>query len=516
MQTMLILREECVCAVLLILAVLFSRAFREAAERKAFQGVSAWALIHTLLEGVTVWTVNRPEQMLPALHFGLYAVFCLSAVLFSRALLLYTAQLSGFQPGGKTRWISLLPAVLYTALLPVLRRDPATQEGIRAAAGPLVSAGLAAACVCCLAALAFAIRAREEMQQPTRVLLAASALMLPAAGAVQLVFPGLFLSGGAVTLAVAGLLCALERKDEAEPDRSTLMDAMTGLETRNSYERDILKYDREYLENPGTQFIFLFADLNNLKSVNGMYGHTAGDEYIAFIGRILREGLKEAEHIYRMGGDEFLAIYRNADEKTVEAETEQVHRVCDEAAKKKEYTPMLATGYAVSGPQYRNLHDVLRVADYMMYQHKAELKREMSTGATHKGTKLNLTGLLDKSFEAMCLNDGDCYPFMQNMETGVTRVAPRLEEAFGLEKVFFADFDEAWLKRMHPEDRAAFVADMESVRKEESGRQFRPYRVMNAKGDYMTMVTHGGVYHGKDGEPDLFAGYIVTRGPADA
>ena len=340
-------------------------------------------------------------------------------------------------------------------------------------------------------------------------------LMLVAAETAQILVRELLLTGGALTIVTVGFFFSLENPAIAL-ERTMMMDAMTGVESRNSYERDIQEYDRQYQSNPEQKFIFLFADMNNLKSVNGLFGHDAGDEYIQFIASTLRNCLKSAEHIYRMGGDEFLAIYRNAEEKTVEAETEQVHRVCDEAAKKKEYTPMLATGYAVSGPQYRNLHDVLRVADYMMYQHKAELKREMSTGATHKGTKLNLTGLLDKSFEAMCLNDGDCYPFMQNMETGVTRVAPRLEEAFGLEKVFFADFDEAWLNRIHPEDRAAFAADMESVRKEESGRQFRPYRVMNAKGDYMTMVTHGGVYHGKDGEPDLFAGYIETRGPADA
>ena len=508
MQTVLILREECVCAVLLILAVLFSRAFREAAERKAFQGVSAWALIHTLLEGVTVWTVNRPEQMIPALRFGLYAVFCLSAVLFSRALLLYTAQLSGFQPGGKTRWISLLPAVLYTALLPVLRRDPATQEGIRAAAGPLVSAGLAAACVCCFAALAFAIRAREEMQQPTRVLLAASALMLPAAGAVQLVFPGLFLSGGAVTLAVAGLLCALERKDEAEPDRSTLMDAMTGLETRNSYERDILKYDREYLENPGTQFIFLFADLNNLKSVNGMYGHTAGDEYISFIGRILREGLKEAEHIYRMGGDEFLAVYRNMPEETVIRGMEKVREACAQEARQKDYTPLLAMGYATSGSQYGSLHDVLRAADYMMYRNKADLKLERVQESGNSSTKLNLSGLTDRTFEAVCAGGDSVFLTLRNQHTGVTRISPKLADFLGLKEEFLADFQQIWMERLLPEDLPAYREALAAAEKEEKPLNCR-CRVQDAGGRCTLVRCQGTLYHGRDGEPDYFCEYIL-------
>ena len=515
MYPILILREELVCLIILIFLAVISRTYRMGKDGKMFHRLLTWAMLHVVMDAMTVWTVNRTDIVPEIVNFIAHAVFYLSALLFAREILGYLVHLLYPDREEKFKWVSLIPMAAYTLLLPCLKIEYTACRGTWSSTGMGAWVGYALGYVCFFLAILLSFRNWRRLSSRIRYALIPMLLMLVAAETAQILVRELLLTGGALTIVTVGFFFSLENPAIAL-ERTMMMDAMTGVESRNSYERDIQEYDRQYQANPEQKFIFLFADMNNLKSVNGLFGHDAGDEYIQFIASTLRNCLKNAEHIYRMGGDEFLAIYRNAEEKTVEAETEQVHRVCDEAAKKKEYTPMLATGYAVSGPQYRNLHDVLRVADYMMYQHKAELKREMSTGATHKGTKLNLTGLLDKSFEAMCLNDGDCYPFMQNLETGVTRVAPRLEEAFGLEKVFFADFDEAWLKRMHPEDRAAFAADMESVRKEESGRQFRPYRVMNAKGAYMTMVTHGGVYHGKDGEPDLFAGYIVTRGPADA
>ena len=511
MYPILILREELVCLVILIFLAIISRTYRMGKDGKLFHRLLICALIHVVMDVVTVWTVNHTDTVPRAVNDVAHVIFYLAAMMYAKEILIYIVHL--FYPERERRadWFSLGLIALYILLLPFLKIEYAACRGTWASTGMAAYVGYTVAYIYFFLALVLVFRNWGRLSRRIKYALIPMMLILVAAETTQILVREFLFTGGALTIVTVGFFFSLENPAIAM-ERVALMDAMTGVENRNCYERDIQKYDRQYQENPGQKFIFLFADMNNLKSVNGMFGHDAGDGYITFIAMTLLNCLKSAEHIYRMGGDEFLAIYRNVDEQIVEKEVEQVHIRCEKEAEKKEYTPMLATGFAVSGPQYKNLHDVLRVADYMMYQHKAELKREMSTYANHKGTKLNLTGLLDKTFDAMCLAGGAFYPLLQNLETGVTRVAPELAEHFGLDSEFIGDFDSTWLNRIHPDDRDVYLADIKAARNGERDHDYRPYRVLNAKEELVEVISRGGVYRGKDGEPDLFAGYIEVRG----
>ena len=49
----------------------------------------------------------------------------------------------------------------------------------------------------------------------------------------------------------------------------------------------------------------IFIDLDNLKKVNDIYGHKAGDRILTLLGETITECAKEAVAC-RLGGDEFL------------------------------------------------------------------------------------------------------------------------------------------------------------------------------------------------------------------
>ena len=234
--------------------------------------------------------------------------------------------------------------------------------------------------------------------------------------------------------------------------------------------------------------------------------------YIANMAVLLVTNLQNAEHIYRMGGDEFLAIYRKTDEKTVIKDIERVQKVCSKN-NNRGYTPELAIGYAISDPNYNSLRDVLRVADYMMYRNKADIKREIAEGVKHHtGTRLNLSGLTDRIFDAMCLTSEEYYPYLTNMETNVTRVAPAMAEFFGLDSEFQDGFSEVWIPRVHPDDRNEYIEDLMATMKGRKQYHFCKYRALGKDGKYVDVTCRGGIYHGRDGEPDIFAGYVVTMG----
>ena len=507
MYPLLILREELVCLVILIFLMLLSRTYRKGKDGRLFNRLLISAAIHVVMDGVTVWTVNHTETVPYALNCAAHIVFYIAAILFAKEILIYSVRL--LYPGQEDKWnrAGLILTALYVAALPFMQIQFRQFHGTWASAGFAAYAGYGVGYVFFFLSMALLLRNWKDLSLRVKTTLLPMMLILLTAETVQILVPEFLFTGGAVTIVTVGFFFSLESPNIVM-ERYAMTDAMTGVENRNCYERDIQEYDRQYRSDPKQKFTFLFADMNNLKSVNGMYGHDAGDEYITFIAVTLRNTLKDAEHIYRMGGDEFLAIFLNKDESAVIRGIEKIREACEQERMHKKYNPVLALGYAVSGPQYQSLHDVLKVADYMMYQNKAELKRENAMEAGHKGTALNLTGLTDRLFDAMCLSGEGYYPFIRNLETGVTRVAPGLAKRFGLEDSFFADFRSVWTERIHPDDRNTFLNGLDAVLNGEK-RRVDSCRVMDAAGNYVPVSVSGGVYRGTDGEPDLLTGYMA-------
>lgn len=62
-------------------------------------------------------------------------------------------------------------------------------------------------------------------------------------------------------------------------------------------------------------------DLDNFKQVNNVYGHAVGDYVLKHLGKALRE-IYGTDNSYRYGGDEFLVISSDVDEKEFAEKTQ--------------------------------------------------------------------------------------------------------------------------------------------------------------------------------------------------
>ncbi|MBQ0051811.1 MAG: diguanylate cyclase [Treponema sp.] len=85
----------------------------------------------------------------------------------------------------------------------------------------------------------------------------------------------------------------------------TKTDEMTGLNNRRAYEDDIYAHDDTPTED---EFIYVSIDVNGLKVVNDTKGHLAGDELIVGASQCMKDVLGPYGSLYRIGGDEFVAI----------------------------------------------------------------------------------------------------------------------------------------------------------------------------------------------------------------
>ncbi len=84
-------------------------------------------------------------------------------------------------------------------------------------------------------------------------------------------------------------------------------DEMTGAYSRNAYEELVKRLEKK--PDRCKALHFAVCDVNNLKDINDIYGHKAGDESIVRCAAVLLEAAsRTGGKVYRTGGDEFVVV----------------------------------------------------------------------------------------------------------------------------------------------------------------------------------------------------------------
>lgn len=147
-------------------------------------------------------------------------------------------------------------------------------------------------------------------------------------------------------------------------------DQLTQLKNRNAYDIDI-KNISAGLTQKGMGIISI--DLNNLKEVNDTLGHQAGDVYIQKAAQAILLACKDDEIPYRVGGDEFVIIIRNTENKYVENIIKNIKEIFNSYScnLNTNISTSIAAGYAVFDENIdRDIFDTYRRADSNMYENK--------------------------------------------------------------------------------------------------------------------------------------------------
>lgn len=115
---------------------------------------------------------------------------------------------------------------------------------------------------------------------------------------------------------------------KAEAERQAYTDPLTGLWNRRAMDRVLSELACEPRRE---EFGLMHIDLDYFKTVNDTLGHAAGDATLARVARILREETRKDDLVARVGGDEFILIFRNcADTALLERIAERIIRRLEE------------------------------------------------------------------------------------------------------------------------------------------------------------------------------------------
>lgn len=153
-------------------------------------------------------------------------------------------------------------------------------------------------------------------------------------------------------------------------------DELTGLYNRRGY-LEFAKGEISSPQNKGKHALICYADMDNLKYVNDVFGHDEGDFSLREIASILKEAFRNGDVIGRMGGDEFIvfAITEMENfEATIKERIVAITKRHNEAAGKP-YPIDMSTGIAefVCGPEI-DIHEIIEQADEKLYKEKAHKK----------------------------------------------------------------------------------------------------------------------------------------------
>ena len=172
-----------------------------------------------------------------------------------------------------------------------------------------------------------------------------------------------------------GLLVRSIREMASKLEIYVYRDKLTGLRNAAAYMSKAAELDAQAKLIPNLTYGVILFDVNFLKKVNDKHGHQAGNQLIRHASRVI---CKVFEHspVYRVGGDEFVAVLEQQD---YEKREELIHRFDLEIAEES----FVANGETINLSVARGLsiHEkglefsaVAKRADAAMYNHKSAIK----------------------------------------------------------------------------------------------------------------------------------------------
>jgi len=154
---------------------------------------------------------------------------------------------------------------------------------------------------------------------------------------------------------------------------SSTTDALTGLYNRKYLDEYIEKALSQAKRN-GIAYGILMIDIDFFKMVNDTYGHDVGDRAIKVLAHVLKDNIREADTAFRFGGEEFLILLYECEEKMVENIANKIRIAFEKASIQSNngatFNKTLSVGASIFPNDSDSLWKCIKFADIALYKAK--------------------------------------------------------------------------------------------------------------------------------------------------
>lgn len=160
-------------------------------------------------------------------------------------------------------------------------------------------------------------------------------------------------------------------------------DDLTGL-FNHRYLHIALEQEIRRSERYGLEFSLAFIDLDLFKNINDEHGHLAGSGVLRQVGELLRECVRDADMLFRYGGDEFTALLVETDTRGAKIVAERIRSSIEGFAfatgQGKTERLTATVGHATYPIHATTKNEMIELADKAMYlgKHDRNIARSAS------------------------------------------------------------------------------------------------------------------------------------------
>lgn len=156
----------------------------------------------------------------------------------------------------------------------------------------------------------------------------------------------------------------------------SVKDGLTGIYNRNHFEQCMA------LMNGKTgRFGIMVCDVDDLKLVNDVFGHVAGDDYLKIVSKVIEGVAPEGALAARIGGDEFAVILEETSLAEMEKMRQSITLGLKESSKEYPFTSTsLSMGYSVRQSEGESIQQLYKFADNEMYREKIRHRYSRKSG----------------------------------------------------------------------------------------------------------------------------------------
>jgi diguanylate cyclase (GGDEF)-like protein len=150
--------------------------------------------------------------------------------------------------------------------------------------------------------------------------------------------------------------------------RQAVRDSLTGLFNRSLLEEWVQQAIARS-ERMGIPMVLLSFDVDDFKRINDTHGHQAGDHVLERLGDVFLRNTRRSDPCFRTGGEEFLVLVHDADERIGAELAEKLRCEVERAAIVPDLAVTLSAGVAGLG-QGMSSADWLKCCDEKLYRAK--------------------------------------------------------------------------------------------------------------------------------------------------